>query len=465
MIRKIPFINRKKELESIRREINKDSFSLIVVYGRRRIGKTRLIHEALKKYEHKIFFTAAHLSYPLLSKEFSSLVGRLYGLYVPSEDIISALETLVSRNEKWIVVIDEFQYLVDADPSFTSRLQRSIDNVLSMSQLKLVLSGSAVSFFQKEFLAYKSPLYGRRTRCYRLPPLSFGEAVGFMKKMNVFDMVRTYSVLGGTPAYLVYSLDKKNLHEVLMDYFDEGSPLLDEALGLLKQEVREPRLYASIMKAVAEGYNKPAEIAGYIGVDARTLYIYTEVLKEMDILETITPLGRKRGSIIKFKDPFFNFYFRYTITLSSLIEHGEKELLIDSIMKGIDEYTAQVFEDIVKQLIPELYRELSLDHRPLEKGKWWHKKLEIDLITREPGVATVFIEVKWRDMRVIDAVKELRKLYNKSLKTGLLSRKNHYIIVTRKIVDNPQHTTVVKTDYGDIVDFQQLVNKRILRKT
>lgn len=192
-------------------------------------------------------------------------------------------------------MLDKFQYIVESDPTFASRLQRLIDNKIARVGGKLVVSGSHVSFYEREFLAYRNPLYGRRTSTLKLNPLTLLEARGFFPRMKPDDLVHTYSITGGTPAYLELAWDAKSFEEALRRLLHPGSILLDEGEALLRQEVREARVYQSILHLLSRGHSSPTGIASASGVDPRVPYNYTRVLEDMGIVERILPLGTAEG--------------------------------------------------------------------------------------------------------------------------------------------------------------------------
>ncbi len=461
----VPFVDREVELEVLEKEYRKPFSSLIIVYGRRRIGKTRLLSEWVRD-KRNVYYIASQLSFKQLSEEFSALIGRRLGIWTP-HDIIEALAriALELREEKVVVVLDEFQYIVDADPSIVSRLQRIIDSVLAEAKIKLVLSGSAVSFFEKKLLGYKSPLFGRRTSSIKLRYLRFPKALGFFPKMGPADCVRTYSILGGTPAYLRYAYDKKDVGELLYEVLSPGSYLLTEAEDFLKQEVREPKTYMAILKAVADGYVRPAEIAGIVGIDPRSLGHYISVLQELDIVTYRRPLGFKKKGRLFFIDGYFYFWFKHVLGSRGLIEAGYHREVVESVKEVLDEYVAKMFEFIVESTIPELYKLGLLETKPVEIGKWWYRGDEIDIIVREPHKTTSFIEVKWSDISMGDARRIIKELERKSLRTGMLSPVNYYIVVARGIrdLDKPDKPLIRIDENRYIIDFTTLIDKHLRR--
>ncbi len=450
----VPFIDRDVELSVLTKEYERPGFSLVTVYGRRRVGKTRLLREFLSRVGG-LYYVAAELSYPILAREFVRAVADYFGRLPRSEDVVDALVELAESFERPAVVIDEFQYLVEADPSLPSRLQRAIDTRLHRTNLKLVLSGSAISFFEYELLGYRAPLHGRRTANIRLRPMRFLNALGFLEEMSPEEAVRTYSVLGGTPAYLSIAYGKGGLREVLEEALAPGSPLVEEAESLLRQELREPRRYMALLRSVAEGRASPYEAAAAAGIDSRSVHRYLEVLEELDIVAVRKPLGFRRGARVFFTDHYFRFWFRYVQPMRHLIEVGRVEEVIEHVLRTIDTYVSRAFEGVVEESLPELWAARAVPTKPIQHGPWWHRGEEIDVVVREPGVSATFIEVRWADASTREAIKEAARLEEKARRTGLQERLNHFVVIYRSIEDSDE--AVTKEGGYVLIDFVRLL--------
>lgn len=428
----VPFIDREVELSVLLKEYRKGGFSFVTVYGRRRVGKTRLLKEFLRRVGG-VYYVAAELSYPILAEEFAEAVAEYLGRLPHSRDVVDVIKEVAEEVGRAVIVIDEFQYLVEADPSLPSRLQRAMDTHLSTTELMLVLSGSAVSFFEAELLGYRAPLHGRRTANIRLRPMRFLDALGFLEGMSPDDAVRTYSVLGGTPAYLRQAYGKGGLKEVLEEVLSPGHPLIEEAESLLRQELREPRRYMALLRSVAEGRTSPYEAAMAAGIDPRTVHRYFEVLEGLDIVALRRPLGFRRGARVFFTDHYFRFWFRYVQPMRHLIEVGRTDEVIKYVLRTIDAHTSAAFEAIVEDTLPELHALGAVPTRPIQHGPWWHKGEEIDIVVRDPGNSATFIEVKWSKLNHGEVLREARQLADRARRTGLQERTNHYAIVAMEV--------------------------------
>ena len=452
-------IDRERELGLLEREYREPGFRLLVVYGRRRVGKTYLLRWFCRG-RPCVYYVAAELPYKSLAREFSLAVKEALGLPIAG-DVVEVLEALARLHRggggKLVVVLDEFQYLVEAEPSLPSRLMRSIDTVLKGSEMLLVLCGSSVSFFEKRLLGYRAPLYGRRTGQLRLRPMAFWEAWGFNPELAAVEAARLYGVAGGTPAYLALLGPGASAEKLVEEATRPGSPLLDEPVLLLRQELREPRTYLALLRAVAEGRVEPGEAAQAAGVDSRSIGRYIEVLEELDLVERVRPLGRRRPVQLRFRDNFFRFWFSFILPLRSLIESGAVEKARRAILGELDSYMGRAFEEtIVPQLAARMVERGILPLEPRQAGPWWRRGAEIDLVLRSPGRATAFIEAKWARLSRADARRALEKLEEKAGETGLASPRNYYVLVAREL-DEP-----ILEEHHVAVDLEWLHRSRVV---
>ncbi|BES81723.1 ATP-binding protein [Pyrodictium abyssi] len=451
-------VDRERELGLLEREYREPGFRLLVVYGRRRVGKTFLLRWFCRG-RPCVYYVAAELPYESLAREFSLAVKEALGLPVAGDvvEVLEALARLHRGGGKLVVVLDEFQYLVEADPSLPSRLMRSIDTALKGSGMMLVLCGSSVSFFEKRLLGYRAPLYGRRTGQLRLRPMAFWEAWGFNPGLTAVEAARLYGVAGGTPAYLALLGPGASAEKLVEEATRPGSPLLDEPVLLLRQELREPRTYLALLRAVAEGRVEPSEAAQAAGVDPRSIGRYIEVLEELDLVGRVRPLGRRRPVQLRFRDNFFRFWFSFILPLRSLIESGAVEKARRAILGELDSYMGRAFEEtIVPQLAARMVERGILPLEPRQAGPWWRRGMEIDLVLRSPGRATAFIEAKWARLSRADARRALEKLEEKAGETGLASPRNYYVLVARGL-DEP-----ILEEHHIAVDLEWLHHNRVI---
>lgn len=427
MIRK--FVNRSAELSILEREWMRKGLSLVIVYGRRRVGKTRLLKEFAADKPH-LYYVAIESSAGIQAREISKAARDQLGIPITElSDLITFLPRAVG--ERIVIVLDEFQYLVEADPSLPSNLQRAID-LNPESDVLLILAGSSISFFEKELLGYRSPLFGRRSASIRLKPLKVFQIREFLPSYDIADLVRAYGIVGGTPAYLEKLDPSIDLWENVSRILTPGSYLYDEALNLLRQEVREPRVYFSILASLAGGRDRPSQVASEAGIDPRNLDNYLRLLEELDIVRKERPLGYRRPVKLAVVDNYFSFHFRYVYRMRHLLEMGLVEEALNKVREDFPSYMGRVFENVVEELVPLMYEAKLLPTRPVQVGRWWRKGEEIDLVVRDPGVSTTFIEVKWSGVGEMEARKLVGDLRRKAALSGIISGEEHYMIVCRE---------------------------------
>ena len=452
MRRKI-FVNREHELNMLGNIWEKEKFSFVIIYGRRRVGKTRLLTKFAEGKKH-IYYAAVEAPYEFLCNDFSNVVKEFVGLPI-SGDIIEVIESIPRLvKEKVLIIIDEFQYIVESDKSFMSRLQRAVDSTLFDKNMMIVVCGSSVSFFEKELLGYKSPLFGRRTASHKLKELGFKDIKGFFPEYGITDLITVYGMVGGTPAYLEKLDPKIGALENVYNIITPGTYLYDEALNLLRQEVREPRTYLSILASIAEGKDTIGEVASIAKIDPRSITKYILLLEELDIIERMRPLGYKRPVKLRIRDNYFRFWFTYNYKLRSLLESLRIDIAYKHIESTFNEYLSKVFEDLILNLVFDLYAHKVIITRPVNIGRWWYKDQEIDCVVRDPGRSTTFIEVKWSDLNISDGERLLKELEKKASKSGLTSPSNYYLLVTRKI-SNAESPVEIDA-YHKIVDLRTI---------
>ncbi len=434
------FIDRERELAMLEERYSSDQAELFVLYGRRRVGKTELLRAFCQGKRH-VFFVADLGSEPLLLAAFSRAIGEhLLGPGVPlafsTWDAAFDYLTDAAQTERLVVVLDEFGYLAQANSAFPSILQRLWDTRLKDTRIFLILCGSYVSLMEREVLAYRAPLYGRRTGQYLLMPLDFNEAILFFPRYSPDDLVTAYAVLGGTPAYLRQFDDHRPLLENIRDrILTPQTYLYDEPRFLLLQEVREPRSYFAILEAMARGNTRPNEIAQAAGLGGGAAAMpYIKMLMQLRLVERRVPATKRhphksRKGIYRIGDPFFRFWFRFVYPHRSALEEGRVDQVLEHhIVPRLDQFTADTFEEICRR---HIWR-LKLPFIPERVGAWWSAKGEIDTVAISDEARAVLVgECKWSRKPVgTDIFEELQR------KARLLQREGsweriHYALFSR----------------------------------
>ncbi|MCK4730223.1 MAG: ATP-binding protein [Candidatus Aenigmarchaeota archaeon] len=430
------FVNRKEELGNLENlwETNKAQF--VVVYGRRRVGKTELIKRFTNNKESIYFFAKLESEKEQLSN-LSSFFGDFF-----NDDVIkkspltswdSVFEYLHRHNKKLIFVIDEFPNIVQS-PRILSVMQQYWDEKLKNSKIFLILCGSSLSMMERYIFDYKTPIYGRRTFDLKLPPLKLKDTRDFFPDLSLEERIKIYSVLGGTPSYLLEF--SKNIDNTIVNIVKKRSFLYREPEFVLREEVKEPRYFMSILHALSTGINTVGEIVNHTGIDKGIVGKYLSILIDLDLVGrevSITESWKSRKSLYFLKDNFFNFWFRFVYSNLQQLEYGTDSFLY-VFKKNFNTYLGFIFEKICKEFLIE--NSGLLPFRFTKLGRWWYKDKEIDLValneeTKEIG----FFECKWKDLKEKEARKILRELKQKSkfVDWNLDKRKEYFGLIGKKI--------------------------------
>ena len=285
----------------------------------------------------------------------------------------------------------------------------------------LILCGSSMSYMEDQVLAYKAPLYGRRTAQMKIQPFNFADTCRYFKNFSDEDKALIYGIVGGTPQYLLQMDDRLSVEDNIKNTFlNPISSLFEEPENLLKQEVREPALYNAIITAIATGASRMAEISSKVGEDTSVCSTYLRNLINLGIVQKETPYGEKasRKSIYTIDDNMFRFWFRFVPENSSIIARGAADLAYKRIEPHLPDYMGKVFEEICKQY---LWRLLLNGESPVEfkdLGRWWgtdpaaRTQTEIDIMGEQDNETALFGECKWTNEKVDTGV--LDKLVKRS---------------------------------------------------
>ena len=351
------FLARTRELAFLDELYQSGRPEFFVLHGRRRVGKTELLQQFCQG-RRAVYFLAAQVREKDNLRGLRDTLAESLGdpgiASIEFPDWSAALRFAAerARHERLVLVLDEFPYLCEATKGLTSILQRFWDTVGKKSNLMLVLCGSQVSFMEREVLAERSPLFGRRTAQQRLEPLTPPEAIEFFPRWNVDDRILAYAILGGMPAYLRRFDDALTLEEnVLRECLRPEGYLYDEVNFLLRSEMQNPATYASLLAAVARGKEKVGDIADEAGVDSPTANKYLTTLREMGFVGREVPVTdtdplRSRRGTYHVADRFLAFHFRHIQPHAALIQSG----------RG-----AKVWTDSVKPDLARLYDEARVD--------------------------------------------------------------------------------------------------------
>ena len=407
------FIGREKELNALEKLYLSDKFEFVVIYGRRRVGKTALINHFIDD-KKSIYFMGvesnAKQNLENLSKsilEFSS--GIQTETYFPSYQAALEYVFQLAERERVVLAIDEYPYVARASKSLASTFQLLIDKYKDTSKLMLILCGSSMSYMEDHVLAYKAPLYGRRTAQMKIMPFDFEETCAYFRNLSDEDKALIYGIVGGTPQYLLQMSDTLSVEENIKNtYLNPMSFLYEEPVNLLKQEVREPAIYNAIITAIATGHSRMSEISTKVGEDTNVVSGYIKNLISLGIIKKETPYGEKasKKSIYSIEDNMFYFWYRFVLDNNSVIVRGAADLVYKRIEAQLSDYMGRVFEEICTQY---LWKQLLLGKMPIEfvsLGRWWGNdprqkcQTEIDIMGEQDSNSAIFAECKWRNENV-----------------------------------------------------------------
>ena len=406
------FIGREKQLKFLEDRYKKGKFEFIVIRGRRRIGKSTLIKEFCKNKKDVILYLAQQRNKTDSLLLFSKAVNQYLKNSATYQDFQDLFVDIFEKSiqKRIILVIDEFPYLANSDKSIMSILQNLIDEYKDKSKLYIIICGSSISFMEDEVLAYKAPLYGRCTGQMKIEKLYYSDMKQFFQNYTNEQKIILYSIFGGVPAYLENINQKETIEKNIIDNFMEiNSFLYEEPDTLLKEEVREPATYNSIIGAIANGASKINEISTKIGMEKDKVAVYLQKLIYLQIVKKENPITDKaisKKSIYSLNDNLFKFWYRFIANNKALIEFNDNKEEVYNILitPNLNDYIGHIFEDICKD-----YMLLHINTKKIpfvfnQIGRWWgtnnitKTEEEIDLVAfTNDNKNAFFIECKWKN--------------------------------------------------------------------
>ncbi|MDO4317347.1 MAG: ATP-binding protein [Lachnospiraceae bacterium] len=459
------FIGRKQELNTLNKLYLSAGFEFAVIYGRRRVGKTALISEFIKDKD-TIFFTGVESNAKQNLDNLSRCIMEYHtGIAVDSAfaSFQSALEYVfeLAKTKRIVLVIDEYPYVARASKSLASTLQLLIDKNRDSSKLFLILCGSSMSYMEDHVLAYKAPLYGRRTAQLKIKPFDFLEACRCFTRFSDIDKALAYGIVGGTPQYLMQMDDKLSIEDNIKNtYLNPSSSIFEEPNNLLKQEVREPAIYNAVITAIAAGCTKMHEISQKIDEDTSVCATYIKNLITLGIVKKESPYGEKssRKTIYSIEDNMFRFWYRFVPENTSIISRGAADLAYKRIAPGLSSYMGGVFEEICRQYLWKLLLDGKCAVNFGDLGRWWgtnpktRAQEEIDIVGTDKDAA-VFAECKWTnekvDLGVLETLVERSDLFRFKQKHFYLFAKTGF---TKGCMDKAAEMgNVTLVAYGDML--------------
>lgn len=382
------FISREQELQFFENKYNTPGGQLIVLYGRRRVGKTEVLRKFSENKPH-IFYSCRELSDRKQLAAFSERIlksGSPAAKYVTAfrdwEEAFKGVLDVPSGGSKRLLIIDEFPYMCKADPSIPSVLQILWDESFKNEDIMIVLCGSAMSFIEKKILSEKNPLYGRTTGVYKMHELPFEAAIRFFPNYSDEDKFLAYAILGGIPHYLQQFDPVLSLHEnVIKNILTKGCVLYSEVEFLIRQELREPALYNTLIEAIALGNTQLNNIYNKTQIEKSKISVYLKNLIELQIIErefSILSSSKEQATstrgLYRITDNFFRFWFHFVFSNLSDLETGDAEgVLTYAILPEINKFVSPVFETVCREFIRRKNHKGDLSFRAAKLGRWWGK--------------------------------------------------------------------------------------------
>ena len=410
------FVGRESELRTLENLYEKNVFQMLVIYGRRRVGKTTLLAKFIEN-KPAIFFSAQEANDKMNLALFSKAIFDFFQVssaFPPFDTWHDAFGFIAekAKTERFVLAIDEFPYAAEENRSLKSILQNIIDHKLKETKIFLILCGSQIGFMESEVLGYKSPLFGRRTSQMSLEGFPYSDAAKMLNGFSLDDKIKLYACIGGTPHYLARIDNTESFENNLAAlYFHKSGYLYDEPSMLLKQELRSPAMYNSIIVSIAGGASRLNEISTKVGAERSKTIKYLETLIGLKILHKEYPFGddpaKSRKGIYKISDNCYRFWYRYVFQERTAIEQGAGKAVLHSILPEINSFMGKSFEDVCFQYMINQNNDGRLPFVFTRSGRWWganpqtKQQEEIDLIfSSSDNKKAVFAECKWTNAPV-----------------------------------------------------------------
>ncbi|MDI6736968.1 MAG: ATP-binding protein [Nanoarchaeota archaeon] len=417
----IEFINRKDELKTLEKlkRVN-------VIFGRRRVGKTRLVKEFIKRKD-ALYLLAVNKPLNFNLERFSEQMSERFGIPGLRFATFKQMFEFLERQSPSIIAIDEFGYLIEN--GILPEFQEILDEVLKK---KVLLTGSSISVMEGAMLKYKGPIYGRIDTIMHILPLKFRNVMEWLRRSSMADAIKAYACCDGVPRYLEFFSGKNVENEIMDNFFRQGF-LFYDGRALLEEELRAPTRYFMVLEAIANGKNSLNEIRNATGIESGQIPFYLEKLRRLKIISSVRPLlGGKKG-IYAISDNYFMFWFKFVYKNEDLIDSGMSENAISDFKKGFNTYLGQIFEKVALEFLREQFSFTRI-------GKQWGRfhgkpgksQYEIDIVGIDENKNKItFCECKWQDKA--DAAKLVEELKEKAkyVDWNQGKRKESYVVFAK----------------------------------
>ncbi|HUH98670.1 MAG TPA: ATP-binding protein [Anaerolineales bacterium] len=407
---KFKFLGRQSELDVLNRLWGSENAEFLILFGRRRVGKTALLTEWIQRTSHRaLYWVASPTSTALQLKSFSQAVYNFANPSNPAPDNFTyaaweqAFQQVANLAEKQrlALFVDEFTYLLEVDPGISGLLQNLWDHLLSKRNLFLVLSGSHLGMMKREFLSYQAPLYGRASSQLHLQPFSFGATRQFFPKYSAVDRVAIYTMFGGVPAYLERLDPSKSISQNIRSQLLTPNNLLQAEPRLLLQDfVTEPHNYIAILNAIANGAHTIKEIVAVAGLPTGHVNKNLSVLMETGFVERRVPITEEkpsRSGRYHITDPYLRFYFRFLAGRQDQLALGIQDQALAEISKHMINFIGQyTWEELCREWTLRAGAAKELPFLPDKVGSAWNTEAQVDVVGINSMNKTLILgECKW----------------------------------------------------------------------
>ena len=425
------------ELNQLRQH---DRFQLVAVYGRRGVGRSRLLREFASSVE-RIFFICGEVNSTLMLRSFSKVLLSHFGAQERFEEFDSWKKAIrfipyMAEDKPVVIVIENYMNLFNAVPSFALNLKRLIESELHDSRLFIVLSGSFLDLKRSGFASGDNPLSSCLTACVELKPLDYLQIARLLGNLRRDEIVTVAGILGGMPEYLAKWDAKLSVEEnIVKNFLDPSAFLYNQPQAILRDVIREPQLYNSILQTIATGADRLSEIAKSIGESSDKTAKYIATLIDLDLLVREIPVTeetRSRKAIYRINDYLSRFWYTFiSPNLTAIESGGGNELVHELILPGLEEYLRPVFVKICMHYMKALKDAGRFEGEIERIGGWWTNdeakdgRIDILCMGRDLLIAS---DCYWKGEAI--GIESLEKLVAKARK--IKARNKRYMLFSRR---------------------------------
>lgn len=408
------FVGRSRELETLDRLWASSRATLLILYGRRRVGKTRLLAQWLEDHPDDGFYWVAEPASPLSQlRSFSQALMAFMDseVNIPADFTFASWELALrqlatfSQNRRVALFIDEVTYLIDSDPKFVGVLQKVWDRWLSQANVMLAMAGSQMGMMRKHLLDYDAPLYGRATATMELPPLPYGTMKEYFPNYAAEERVSVFAMWGGVPAYWERLEPEQSVMENLRQIvLPANAWMVDESRILLQDFITDLHHYVGVMRAIADGQQAMSYISKRTGLSSSKVSFYLSVLRDTGFVVReipVTQLGTdSRRGRYRVTDPYLRFFYRYISANQSKLALGQFSPALTLIEESLPAFIeANTWRELCREWVLRASANGLIPVPVDEMGGEWAQNYEI-------GVAGISVEEKsmvlgncyWQDM-------------------------------------------------------------------